>query len=183
MRHLCYVSNRGASISSNLIQRWQQWHIHFASHHYNDVIMGAIASEISSLTIVYSTVYSDADQRKHQSSASLIFVRGIHRGPVNSPHKWPVTRKMFPFDDVIMLSSGQDSHFSDAILVTSHYLNQYWLRCMKLYNVSWLQWDTLIEFNNGKQSNWRQKKNIYGHLSDIILSYLLKLLAQLEIIH
>ena len=64
--------------------------------------MGVIASHITSLTIVYSAVYSDADQRKHQSSASLAFVRGIHRGPVNSPHKWPVTRKMFPFDDVIM---------------------------------------------------------------------------------
>ena len=64
--------------------------------------MSAITSQITSLTIVYSTVYSDADQRKHQSSASLTFVRGIHRGPVNSPHKWPVTRKMFPFDDVIM---------------------------------------------------------------------------------
>ena len=70
--------------------------------HYNDVILGAIASQITSLTIVYSTVYSDADQRKHQSSASLAFVRGIHREPVNSRHKWPVTRKMFPFDDVIM---------------------------------------------------------------------------------
>ena len=44
------------------------------------------------------------DQRKHQSSASLAFVWGIHRWPVNSPHKWPVTRKMFPFDDVIMFS-------------------------------------------------------------------------------
>ena len=64
--------------------------------------MGAIASPITSLTIVYSTVYSDADQRKHRSSASLAFVRGIHRGPVNSPHKWPVTRKMVPVDDVIM---------------------------------------------------------------------------------
>ena len=65
--------------------------------------MGTIASQITSLTIVYSTVYSDADKKnKHQSSASLAFVRGIHRGPVNSPHKWPVTRKMFPFDDVIM---------------------------------------------------------------------------------
>ena len=63
--------------------------------HYSDVIMGTIASQITSLTIVYSTVYSDADQRKHQSSASLAFVRGIHRGPVNSPHKWPVTRKCF----------------------------------------------------------------------------------------
>ena len=53
---------------------------------------------------VFSTVYLDADQRKHQGSASLAFVRGIHRRPVNSPHKWPVTRKMFPFDDVIMIS-------------------------------------------------------------------------------
>ena len=60
-------------------------------------------SQITSLTIVYSAVYSGEDQRKHQSSASLAFVRGIHRGPVNSPHKWPVTRKMFPFDDVIMI--------------------------------------------------------------------------------
>ena len=64
--------------------------------------MSAIASQITSLTIVYSIVYSDADQRKHQSSASLAFVRGIHRWSVNSPHKRPVTRKMFPFDDVIM---------------------------------------------------------------------------------
>ena len=64
--------------------------------------MGTITSQITTLTIVYSTVYSSADQRKHQSSASLAFVRGIHRRLVNSPHKWPVTRKMFPFDDVIM---------------------------------------------------------------------------------
>ena len=48
-------------------------------------------------------LYSGADHRKHKSSESLVFVRGIHRGPVNSPHKRPVTRKMFPFDDVIMM--------------------------------------------------------------------------------
>ena len=65
--------------------------------------MGTMASQINSLAIVYSTVYSGADQRKHQSPASLALVRGIHRGPVNSPHKWPVTRIMFPFDDVIMI--------------------------------------------------------------------------------
>ena len=59
--------------------------------HYNDVIMDTMAPQINSLTIVYSTVYSGADQRKHQSSASLAFVWGIHRGPVNSPHKWSVT--------------------------------------------------------------------------------------------
>ena len=70
------------------------------STHYNDVIMNA--SQITGLAIVYSCVYSGADQRKHQSSASLAFVRGIYRSPVNSPHKGPVTRKMYPFDDVIM---------------------------------------------------------------------------------
>ena len=70
--------------------------------HYGDVILGAMASQITSLTIVHSIVYSGADQRKHQSSASLAFVRGIHRWPVNFPHKGPVTWKMFPFDDVIM---------------------------------------------------------------------------------
>ena len=70
--------------------------------HYNDVIMRAMAYQTTSLTIVYPIVYSGTNQRKHQSSASLAFVRGIHRRPVDSPHKWPVTRKMFPFDDVIM---------------------------------------------------------------------------------
>ena len=53
--------------------------------HYGDVIMGAIASQITSLTIVYSTDHSEAHQRKHQRSASLASVRGIHRGAVNSP--------------------------------------------------------------------------------------------------
>ena len=70
--------------------------------HYGDVIMGATVSQITNLAIVYSTVYSGADQRKHQSSAPLVFVRGIRRWPVNSPHKGSVTRKMFPFDDVII---------------------------------------------------------------------------------
>ena len=64
--------------------------------------MSAMASHITSLTIVYSSVYSGADQRKHQSSAPLAYVWGIHWWPVNSPHKRPVTRKMFPFDDVIV---------------------------------------------------------------------------------
>ena len=64
--------------------------------------MSLMASQITSLTIVCSTVYSGGHQRKHQSSASLAFVRGIHRCQVNSPQKGPVTRKMFPFDDVIM---------------------------------------------------------------------------------
>ena len=70
--------------------------------HYSVFIMRAMASQITFVSIVYPTVCSGADKIKHQSSASQAFVRGIHRWPVNSPHKGPVTRKMLPFDDVIM---------------------------------------------------------------------------------
>ena len=99
-----------------------------AYRHYNDVIMGVLASKVISPNSVYSTVYSGVDQRKHQSSASLAFVWGIHRGPVNSPHKWPVTRKMFPFGDVIMrlslwrlFSSGFGYHTIDCDIKTTRY--------------------------------------------------------------
>ena len=111
--------------------KWYSAYYWWNNVHYNDVIMDTIASQITSLTIVYSTVYSDADQRKHQSSASLALVRGIHRGPVNFPHRWPVTRKMFPFDDVIMLHtrmswwtthSGAWNLSADAALTTKLHL-------------------------------------------------------------
>ena len=71
--------------------------------HYNDVIMGAIASHTTCVSIVCSTVGSGVDQRKHQSSTSLAFVRGINRWPVNSPYKGPVTRKMFLFHKITRL--------------------------------------------------------------------------------
>ena len=67
-------------------------------NHYSDVIMGVMASQMTSLTIVDSTVYSGTYQGNHQRSASLAFVWVIHR----LPHKRSVTRKMLPFDDVIM---------------------------------------------------------------------------------
>ena len=63
--------------------------------HYSDVIMSMMVCQITSVSIVCLTICSGADQRKHQSSVSLAFVRGIHRWPVNSPHKGPVRRKMF----------------------------------------------------------------------------------------
>ena len=87
----------------NTIFRYWADEICWNQCHYDDVIMDTIASQITSLTIVYSALYLGADQCKHQSSASLAFVWRIHRGPVNSPHKWPVTRKMSSFDDVIMV--------------------------------------------------------------------------------
>ena len=82
----------------------------YLPQHYSDVIMGTMVFQITSLMIVNSTIYSGKDQRKHQSSPSLALVRGIHRWPVNSPHKWPVTQKMFPFDDVIMAHYGAGSY-------------------------------------------------------------------------
>ena len=100
--------------------------------HYSDVIMSKVVSQITSLTIVYSTVYSGAVRRKHQSSALLAFVWGIHRWPGNSPHKGPVMRKMFPFDDVIMgcwfnisMFSYQykKSHCGDKTIIRSSYLH------------------------------------------------------------
>ena len=88
--------------------------------HYSEIIVSMMASQITSLTIVYSTVYSGVDQRKHQSSASLAFVQGIHRWQLNSPHKGPVTRKMFPFDDVIMLEPYHHDQITSIILSLEH---------------------------------------------------------------
>ena len=76
----------------------------YTQYNYRDVIMSGMASQITGLLTVCWTVYPGADQSKHQSSASLAFVWGTHRRPVNSPQKGPVTRKMFPFDDVIMMT-------------------------------------------------------------------------------
>ena len=87
--------------------------------------MSVMASQITNVSIVYSTICSVAGQRKYKSSASLAFVRGIHRWLVNSPHKGLVTRKMFVFDDGIMYSCGlnklKNSHSYDGVLLA-------WLR-------------------------------------------------------
>ena len=99
--------------------------------------MSATASLITCVSIVCSRVCSDADQRKYQISASLAFVRGIHRRPKNSPHLGPVTRKKLPFDDVIM------AHY----LVTENYLRHHFL---KNSSESWLN---LYNGNSGERNN------------------------------
>ena len=81
----------------------------------DDIIMSGIASQITGVTIVCPTVGSGTDQRKHQSPMSLAFVRGIRRSPVNSPYKRPVTRKTFPYGDVIMWLSF---HYKDDTWIT-----------------------------------------------------------------
>ena len=130
----------------------------YAVTHYDDVIMGAMASQITSITIVYSTVYSGADQRKYQSSASLAFVQGIHLGPVNSPHKWPVTQKMFPFDDVIIF--GKKLHTirsisrpwnrevgclgADSLIRFAHFSLSYCDRCRFILDIDSLKYYTTV---------------------------------------
>ena len=141
--------------------------------------MSAMASLIIGVSIVYSTVCSGADQRKHQSSASLICVRGIHQWPVNSPHKEPVTRKMLPFDDVIMYSEAWGRIYasvncvitglSDDLLPVwpSHYPHHWW------FIASWTfmnrrQWNlcqstkTFIEIKTFK----KYRQWIVGYISD-----------------
>ena len=76
------------------------------NEHYSDVMLGAMTSQITSVSVVCSTVCSSAYHSK-QSSVTLAFERGIHRSPVDSPHKGSVTWKMFPFDDVIMITWHQ----------------------------------------------------------------------------
>ena len=97
-----WVSNTGSVLSiSEKNQPLCNWTALYLSH-YSDVIMSAMASQISGFSVVCSTVCSGEDQRKHPISKSLACVRGIHGWPVDSLHKGPVTRKMFPFGDVIM---------------------------------------------------------------------------------
>ena len=104
--------------------------------HHSDVIMGTMVSQITSPTIIYSTVYSGAYQIKHQSSASLAFVRGIHRWP----HKGPVTRKVYPFNDAIMVwmrwdpDTQNNCYFADDIFNWSSWIkNDVWFKLHRVF--------------------------------------------------
>ena len=69
-------------VAAGTLSLFQHWRKRKQFNQYNDVIIGAMASQITSLTIVYSSIYSGADQRKHQSSASLASVRE------STGHRW-----------------------------------------------------------------------------------------------
>ena len=77
----------------HVIYRYCSWWMTLYRH-FSDVIMSVMASQIIGVSIVSSIVCPGVDERRHQSSASLAFVRGIHRWPTDSPHKGLVTRKM-----------------------------------------------------------------------------------------
>ena len=113
--------------------------------------MGTMVFQIPGVSIVCSTVCSGADQRKYQSSAPLAFVRWIHQCPVDSPHKGPVTRKMFPFDDVIMphtvivfthalLWKHNERHLQIPVYMPENWMNAKYFQVISLRNLVPLQW-------------------------------------------
>ena len=147
--------------------------------HYTDVIMDAIASQITSLTIVYSTVCSDADQRKHQSSTSLAFVRGIHRWPVNSLHRWPVTRNMFPFDDVIIYVSSYVSLLAQWIsIIELNYIRKSTIRLQKFMIRVWW-WYIYCKHINPRRVMWGKTPTLRIHAHILITNGL----NSLKLIH
>ena len=107
------------------------------------VVMSAMTSQITGITIVYSIVFSGADQRKHQSSASLAFVRRIHRWLVNSPHKGPKTRKMFH------LMTSHDPGLSSLM---EHWLHQTVTLVIYLYRL------VREQLCNSRQVWWESKE-------------------------
>ena len=156
----------GVALNIQIVYEWTY------IDNYSDVIMGTMASQITGLTIVYSTVYSGADQRKHQSSASLAFVRGVHRWPVDSPHKWPVMRKMFPFDDVIMSglalyvpvlyrNGTQTRSYLSISTALGHQHSQCFLKCYAIVlKYSWLSIWKYPSLRRESNSNGQRDRNL-----------------------
>ena len=130
------ITGNGA-VYSNGKSRGTGW---FPPQHYNDVIMTTMASQITNLTVVYSTIYSDADQRKHQSSASLTFVWGNHRDwwiphtkgqlrgkcfHLMTPSGSTVLRKVFPCHDVLSCLNQHSRRWSPRIFLKSELITNY----------------------------------------------------------
>ena len=140
-----YWSQSGSFLSFDRFQTlFMCWIIvkKYACIQYSDVTMGAF--QITIVSIVYSTVCSGADQRKHQSSASLAFVRGIHRWPVNSPHKGPVTQKCFH----LMTSSlsGVPDYFDRNKILSGYDLSHYQVpHCIRVF--FYFVWFVFIHHN------------------------------------
>ena len=118
--------------------------------------MSGMASQITSIMIVYA-----ADQRKHQSSTSLAFVTGIHRSPVYSPHKGPVTWKMFPFDDVIMYDNNYCLFYSEPLPKPMIHC-QFGTQCM-----------TFSEISN-EHNKISSEENVFGNVACHSCPYLFR---------
>ena len=139
--------------------------------HYNDVIISAMTSQITSLAIVYSTVYSGADQRKHQSSASLEFVRGIHRWPMNAPHKGQVTRKC-----VHLMTSSWNKWTKTIQMRTFQEMGMFrcglgWHCSSLFYGRQFTSWCKSFAFAKYKKQQHQQQQQNKTHIAGIWITY------------
>ena len=163
-----------------------QIYIYILVYHNNDVILSAMASQITSSTIVCSSGYSSADQRKHQSSAALAFVQRIQWRPVNSPHKGPATRKIFPFDDVIIafihLVPSQIAVLYEILFKLSHFIDV--IMTFVWNHVGWKNPNTSVKllaskyktnlvhrqyFSRSYTIRWNIKRNSYNFIQEVHL--------------
>ena len=124
-----------------------------STNHYIDVIMTTMASQITSITVVYSTVYSDADQRKHQSSASLAFVWGIHRDRWIPRTKGQLRGKYFH----LMTSSWKQgdsheilSHVDLHSITASNIKSRFWITWISNHNHHKVWGEIIYPFPNFK---------------------------------
>ena len=125
--------------------------------HYNDITTSVMVSQITGLAILYSTVYTSADQRKNQSSALPVFA-------VNSPHKGLLTRKMFPFDDVIMQKLYHYIN-DDTIEITLQQTTHNW------YDINQITESVSFEaiFRNGSESPCNSMK---ANRHEVVIFYI-----------
>ena len=137
---------------------WKVPFIHSFCHgkwYYSEVIMSAMTSQITCVYIGCATVCLGVDQRKHQSAASLVFVRGIHRWPFDSPHTGSVIREMFSFEDVIMNGANHDNHTQVRTICGSFCVSQNYV----LYSVfdidePYMTSSYILQLQSGTNNNW-----------------------------
>ena len=145
--------------------------------------MSVIPFQITSLTIDYSTAYSGADQREHQSPASLAFLPGIHRWPVNSPHKGRVTRKMFPLDDVTMhVGRGTKSLWAPS--AAAHVCP---MRVLRLAFKTWwlsilFDWLSMANLRHPHHPHHPLQNRVDLHYSDVIMSLMASQITGVSIV-
>ena len=116
---ICFVCSHGFWYSHNTMESGHHWILTHLNTHYNGVIMSAIASQITSLTILYSIVFQGADQRNISGRCHWPLWGEINGDRWTVRHKRPVKREMFPFDDVIMLT-GKTEYSINSLAPKQH---------------------------------------------------------------
>ena len=116
--------------------------------HYSDLIMSTMASQRTAVWIVCSAFWLGTDQREHQSFESLAFVRGIHCWPVDSPHKGPITRKLFH-----LMTSSWRKDVSDNSIWKNHTCSDCW-RLLLPFTGFWFWTKDALQISTPLQICW-----------------------------